>query len=220
MRPLGEYLAGLGLTIIGARLAGHGTRPSDLWGKTCRHWIASAEDGLTELKSKCRKVFIVGLSMGGSIALHLAAQNQVDGVVAICAPVYLDFKLYLSRPLRFLLGFKDELGRNIKDPVARRNHLGYSSVPPGAVLQFLYLLGTVRKHLDRVTIPVLLIQARDDLIIPWRNAAYIYDRLVNCEKKRLVWLKNSGHVATIDYDKFMVFEETFNFISESLNFSH
>lgn len=215
MRPLGDYLAGQGLTVLGVRLAGHGTQPSDLKGKTYRHWIDSAADGLAELKDRCGKVFVAGLSMGGAIALHLAANHPVDGVVAICAPVYLDLKLYLARPFKYLLGFKHEVGRNIKDPVARRNHLAYTGAPLGAAIQLLALLRSVRAELDRVTAPVLLIQAEDDCIVPPGNAPFIYRRLVNSAKKELIWLKKSGHMATIDYDKAITLAETYRFIKGS-----
>lgn len=216
MRPLGDYLAGQGLTVLGVRLAGHGTRPSDLRGKMNRHWIDSAAAGLAELKVKCDKVYVIGLSMGGTIALHLAANYQVDGVVAICAPVYMDLRLYLARPLKYLLGFKHEVGRNIKDPVARKNHLAYTSAPLGAAIQFLALLRSVRAELDRVTAPVLLIQAQDDCIVPPGNAPFIYHGLVNSVRKELIWLKKSGHMATIDYDSTIVLSETYRFIKEGI----
>lgn len=214
MRPLGETLTGQGLTVLGVRLAGHGTRPADLKGKTYHHWIDSAAVGLAELKTVCDKVYVAGLSMGGTIALHLAANYQVDGVIAICAPVYLDLKLYLARPLKHLLGFKHEVGRNIKDPVARKNHLAYTKAPLGAAIQLLALLRSVRAQLEPITVPVQLFQARDDLIVPPGNAPCIYHGLVNSVKKELIWLKKSGHMATLDYDKATVFSETVRFIKE------
>ena len=212
MRPLGDYLAGQGLTVLGVRLAGHGTRPSDLRGKTNRHWIDSAAGGLAGLKAKCGKVYIAGLSMGGTIALYLAANYQVDGVVAINAPIYMDLKLQLARPLKYLLGFKQEIVSNIKDPAARKNHFAYNSAPPGAAIQFLALLRSVRAGLDRVTAPVLLIQSRGDHIVPPGNAPLIYAQLVNSDRKELIWLEESGHIATIDCDRAIVFSEIFRFI--------
>lgn len=215
MRPLGYHLAAEGLTVRGVRLAGHGTRPADMKGKTFRHWIDSAAAGLAELKATCSRVFVAGLSMGGTIALHLAANYQVDGVIAICAPVYLDLILYLMRPFKYLMGFKYEVGRNIKDPVARKSHLGYPRIPLGSALQLIALLRSVRADLDRITVPALLLQARDDLIVPPGNAPFIYHRLVNSPQKKLVWLEKSGHVATIDYSKNIVFSETTRFIKEN-----
>jgi carboxylesterase len=212
---MGHHLAAGGLTVLGVRLAGHGTQLADLKGKSYRHWIDSAAAGLAELKASCSRVFIAGLSMGGTIALHLAADHRADGVIAICAPVYLDLKLYLMRPFKYLMGFKNEVGCNIKDPVARKSHLGYSRIPLSSALQLFALLRSVRADLGRITVPALLLQARDDLIVPPGNAPFIYHRLVNSPQKKLVWLEKSGHVATIDYNKDIVFSETIRFIKEN-----
>lgn len=200
--------------MLGARLEGHGTRPSDLRGVTFRQWIDSAEKSLDELRSRCGRVFIIGFSMGGTIALHIAGRHPVEGIIAICAPVRFDYKTYLGRTFKFILDFKSEIRRNIKDPSALKNHQSYSSVPPGTLLQFLALLRETRSHLEQVTAPVLLLQARDDMIISPQNAPYILEHLVNTKKKRLVWLDNSGHMATLDYDKDIVFKETYDFIKD------
>lgn len=90
MTPLGEYLHSEGMTVSAVMLAGHGTTPSDLRGKSWADWISSAVAGLEKLKSSCAHVFVIGFSMGGTISLHLAANYPVDGVITVCAPVYLD----------------------------------------------------------------------------------------------------------------------------------
>ncbi|MCL6634594.1 MAG: alpha/beta fold hydrolase [Peptococcaceae bacterium] len=215
MRQMGDYLHARGCTVMGVRLAGHGTRPSDLRGKTWRDWVGSAAAGLADLRAKCSRVYTVGLSMGGTISLYLAAFDRVDGAIAICAPVYLDLKLYLARPLKYLFNFKNEVTRNIKDPAARSGHLAYTGAPPGAVIQLLALLRSARSGLGRITAPVLLFQAEDDCIVPRENAPFIYQRVVKSTKKELIWLKNSGHMATIDHDKAVVFSETLRFIREN-----
>jgi len=51
MRPMGVYLAEKGLTVIGVRLAGHGTTPEDMARTGWRDWVASAEEGLRALVS-------------------------------------------------------------------------------------------------------------------------------------------------------------------------
>ncbi|MDD4767405.1 MAG: alpha/beta hydrolase, partial [Desulfotomaculaceae bacterium] len=84
MLPLGQYLHGQGLTVSGVLLDGHGTRPADLRGKSSADWIGTAAAGLAQLQSSCAHVFLIGFSMGGAIALHLAANYRVDGVVTVC----------------------------------------------------------------------------------------------------------------------------------------
>lgn len=214
MLKLGEYLAGRGLYIIGARLAGHGTDPSELKRKTYRDWIESSLKSLQELKNNCKEVYVAGFSAGGTIALHLAATSVVDGVITICSPVYLDLRLYLARPVRYMFNFKREVERNIKDPAARQRHISYKTVPLKAVLELLALMRLVRSELDQITVQALLFQAREDQVVPQGNATFIYNRLTGAPSKKILWLENSGHMATIDYDKEVVYTEIYKFISD------
>ena len=201
MLPLGEYLAAREVTVSGVRLAGHGARPADLKGLTYQHWINSAVAGLEELRKKCSRVFLAGLSMGGTISLHLAANYRVDGIITVCAPVYLDLRLYMAHPLKYLLNFKKEVDHNIKDREARKNHYAYTTVPPGAVIQLLRLMSSVRSELNKVSAPALLFHSRGDLIVDPGNGPYIFKNLTNAKNKSLIWLEKSGHMAVIDYDK-------------------
>lgn len=217
MLQLGQYLAGRGLSVNGVRLAGHGTSPASLKGITYHHWIGSALEGLQELRKDCKKIYAAGLSMGGTIALHLAAAGRLDGAISICAPVYLDLRLYLKRPLHYMLHFGREVDNNIKDPAARKNHLAYKSVPPSAVFQLLALLRLARSELKRITAPVMLFQSRDDRIVPRENVSYIYEQLTGAAARQVIWLENSGHIATIDCDKEIVFTCIYDFITASDN---
>jgi len=56
-----------------------------------------------------------------------------------------------------------------------------------------------------------VIQARGDRVVPPDNAQSIFDRVATTDK-RLLWLDRGGHIATEDYDKEIVFEETLRFI--------
>jgi carboxylesterase len=218
MMPLGEYLRDRGMTVSGVLLEGHGTEPSNLRGKSCNDWIDSAAAGLKKLKSRCSRVFLIGFSMGGTISLHLAAKNKVDGVITVCAPVYLELKLYLTRPLEYLLHFKKVVDLNIKNPGARKNHFAYNTVPPGAVIQLFNLMRSVRSELDCITMPALVFHSQDDGIVPSGNGPFIYNSLVNAATKNFIWLKNSGHMAVIDNDKEFIMSEIKTFIdSVSVN---
>lgn len=216
MTPLGEFLRSKGITVSGVLLEGHGTKPSNLKGISSADWIDSAVAGLEELKSRCSHVFLIGFSMGGTISLQLAANCQVDGVITVCAPLYLDLKLYLTRPLEYLLRFKKMVDYNIKNPAARKNHFAYNTVPPGAIIQLFSLMRSARAELDRITVPALVFHSRDDGIVPSGNGPFIYGNLVNSPCRNLIWLNNSGHMAVIDYDKELIMSEIKYFIDSVL----
>src|SRR5512146_2277882 len=69
MRLAGEYLHDRGYSVLGVRLAGHGTHPDDLARICWRDWLVSVEEGLAVLRGMCSRIFIIGQSMGGMVAL-------------------------------------------------------------------------------------------------------------------------------------------------------
>ena len=99
MRGLGQYLAQKGITALGVKLPGHGTKPEDLAGVTWLDWINEVHQTYTQLTQICDKVFVAGFSMGGTLALHLASHAPVAGVISMSAPVdrssYKDPRIYL-----------------------------------------------------------------------------------------------------------------------------
>ena len=81
------YLEARGIPHAMPTLRGHGTRPEDLRGVTWHHWYEDAERALDELLDRCERAVVMGLSMGGVVALHLAAQRpeRLAGVVTVAA---------------------------------------------------------------------------------------------------------------------------------------
>ena len=73
VRWLGEHLAGHDYTVYGPRLPGHAPHPHDLARYRWQDWYLTALDGCHLLHSHCQQVFVVGHSMGGCLALLLAA---------------------------------------------------------------------------------------------------------------------------------------------------
>ena len=70
MRYVGEELhRRFGFTIVGPRLPGHGTTPQDMATTSAKDWLGEAERALNELAARKSKVFVTGLSMGGTITL-------------------------------------------------------------------------------------------------------------------------------------------------------
>ncbi|MDP4104860.1 MAG: alpha/beta hydrolase [Bacillota bacterium] len=72
IRFLGEYIASQGYTVYAPRLKGHGTHFEDMEKCNYQNWIQSLEDGYHFLKQHCRDIFIIGQSMGGTLAINLA----------------------------------------------------------------------------------------------------------------------------------------------------
>src|SRR6266508_3574081 len=82
MRPLGEALAAHGIGSACPLLRGHGTHPDDMLNSPYTHWIEDVENGLDAVLSQHERVVIVGLSMGGTLALNVAARRAGDRRIA------------------------------------------------------------------------------------------------------------------------------------------
>lgn len=84
----GEQLAGKNFTVYEPRLTGHGTLPEDMENASYQDWIQSVEDGLDKLKETCSDIFVLGLSMGGTLTLYLAEKHpEIKGIMPINAAV-------------------------------------------------------------------------------------------------------------------------------------
>ncbi|SEH68246.1 carboxylesterase [Halobacillus karajensis] len=88
IKPLAEAYARGGYTVYCPRLKGHGTTPEDMETTSYQDWIASVESAYEWLLERCKKVFVVGLSMGGTLALYMASQyKRIAGVIPINAAI-------------------------------------------------------------------------------------------------------------------------------------
>jgi carboxylesterase len=217
MRFLGEYLAQEGgFTVIGPRLTGHGTAPEDMAQSTAEEWVRDIEQAMQTLQQRCSKLFITGLSMGGTLTLYMAAMypNVFAGAIPINGAIFLNSPdmaglAFMPSPPETVPG----VGSDIKKP--GETELVYPVVPVPTIRQIYALMGVTRELLPRVTCPTLIFQSREDHVVLPANAPYILDN-IGAEEKRLVWLENSYHVATLDNDKEFIAAETVSFIRQQL----
>ncbi len=215
MRPLGEFLAEKGYTVLGIRLSGHGTKMADLQRSHWQDWAASVLDGWHLLQSSTDRIFLMGLSMGGVLALYHAAFLPVHGVVSLSTPYQLERGPKLA-VLPYLTGIIPHLSKgkpDWHDPTAAKDHISYEKYPTRAIVQLTLLLQAMRISLPKVTIPALLMHAKGDLGVPPENMSRIYQELGTTEEnKEMIWLENSGHVLTRDLEKMTVFNNVLNFV--------
>ncbi len=210
MRPLGEALNRLGYTVLGIRLAGHATDPDDMRRSTWRHWAASVEDGYHLLRGVTEKVVLMGLSMGGSLALYTAARFPVAGVVAMAAPHHLprDPRLPLIPLLSLVRPYDPKGPPQWVDKEALKELVTYPVTPTRSYLELHLLLGEMRASLPRITAPVLLLYGREDPVVPAAGGHMeaIAAGLQNAARVEQHWLEGSGHILPADAQRARVAE--------------
>jgi carboxylesterase len=218
MRFLGEFLANEGrLTVCGPRLKGHGTSVEDMARSSAEDWIRSVEAGLQKLRERCSRIFMTGLSMGGTLTLYMAAMHPdvIRGAIPINGAVFINNSdlaglAFMAKAPATVPG----VGGDIKKPGV--TELAYQDVPVPAIRQIYALMSVTRELLPRVNCPTLVTQSRDDHIVVPENAAYIMDN-IGSQDKRLLWLENSYHVATLDHDKELIAGEILKFIQSHMS---
>jgi carboxylesterase len=217
MAPLAEALARDGFTVHAARIAGHATSPEDLAHTPWQDWVASARRALEELRARCRVVAVAGLSMGGAIALHLAATETLAAVVAMATPVRLrPVVARLARAARPLVRYLPVVVRlGPRAPEVLRYRVSYARIPLDAAHDLGVLLEQMRALLPQVRAPLLVVQGRRDWAIPRDSAESIY-RAVGSSVRRVVWLPKSRHVVTLDRDREDLYVEIRRFLAEHL----
>jgi carboxylesterase len=215
MRGLGEHLAQAGLTVLGVRLAGHATRLEDMIHSRWTDWFASVRDGYEMLHSACQQVFVIGLSMGGILALTLASHFSVAGVAAFSTPHHLppDPRLPIAK---WIALYKPTIPKGPPewfDMEAYARHVSYPADPVRSYVELDKMLEVMRAGLPRITAPVLLIYSRHDPTI--RAADGHMETILEAlgsDQKQGLWIENSGHVITSDAQRETVYRAATEFI--------
>lgn len=197
LRLIGEALHAEGYTVQGILLAGHGTKPEDLLAVTYQDWIESAQQGLNNLKKHCQKVVVIGHSLGGLLALQMAARNKINGLVTIAAAAQMsDRKTHLARFLKY---FRKFVAVPEKDwpPEQKKYLFRYTYFPVAAVAQLQRLATHTLGILPQITTDALIIQTRDDETVRPASANLIL-KDISSQRKECFWLaKGTHHVPVI-----------------------
>ena len=212
MRLLGEHLNQRGFTVLAVRLPGHGTTVLDMESTGWRHWYGAVVDGLYLLKSLCVEINVVGLSMGGLLALKLAAEYPIDRVAALSTPVLLADRRILHLPFHRL--FRRFVPKKRRDyDIDPQYYVGYDRTPLSSLSSLLELIRLVQEDIRSVRCPSLLIQSRREHTVRPESALFLMERL-GSKTKELFWLEKSGHIVTIDLERETVFAKVAEFLTE------
>lgn len=206
MAYLAAAVHGAGYTVVAPRLPGHGVRLPDM-ARDARsaQWRSTVAHEYAQLRTAHDTVVVCGQSMGGALAVLLAAAHRELPALVLLAPflgmsVRMQFQIIASMWWNFGAPYHIGTGgeRSLHDPVARVQTLG----PRVFTARMMNELRTVARAAERalpgVVVPTLYLQSREDNRISSEDAERHFAMLGSGEKVQR-WVVGSGHIISADY---------------------
>lgn len=156
-----------------------------------KEWIqASCEKVEWLINHGYKTIYLIGHSMGGVIATYLSTKYKEVKKLVLAAPAFYYLKvddnnvnlvenIKQTSNIIKTYSFQEVLGRFLK--------LNISSVS-----EFTKLVNEYHDSPKDVDIPILIIQGRDDTIVPVKSANYVYNN-VKSNVKRLLLVSGVNH---------------------------
>jgi carboxylesterase len=212
VRPWGEALADAGLSVRLPRLPGHGSTWQDMSVTRWADWLDAAGSAFDELTARCSDVFVMGLSMGGTLSLRLAELrgDAVSGLVLVNPSVHSESKALLALPLLMRVQASTKaIGNDIKKP--GQDEGSYDRVPLRALHSLTRGWADVRGGIASVHQPLLLFHSAEDHVVEPSNAAWVLTHVSSADVEERV-LPDSYHVATLDNDAPTILSGSLDFV--------
>jgi len=213
VRPWAEHLAEQGYAVELPRLPGHGTTWREMNTTTWADWYAELTSAFDRLAADNDAVVVGGLSMGGALALRLAADHpeRVAGVMVVnpaVATKRLDVKLLPV--LKHLIPSLPGIANDIKKPGVEEH--GYTRTPLKAAHSMFQAWPLLVADLPKVTAPLIYFRSAVDHVVDELSEPLITGK-VSSREVTVVPLPESYHVATIDNDAPTIFAESAAFVA-------
>ncbi|MHB8961534.1 MAG: alpha/beta hydrolase [Saccharofermentanales bacterium] len=220
VRPLAEFLnrQGEGYNVCCMILPEHGTSMDDLLKSSWKKWYSAAAAEFRRLSGIYQKVSVIGLSMGGNIALCLAASMNVHRIVTISTPIIIKNKLgYIAEFLSLFR--KYQLWRNtppLEGELKFNYEIGYPGMPVRSIAEVRKITIASFNRLHRIRQPILIAQSVKDRTTHARSPYMIYD-LISSEYKELLLLMDARHNAILSPEREKLFQAIELFLGREIH---
>ena len=222
-----------GYTVSCCQLAGHCGTEDDLLLTNWKNWADSVDVAFDALKRECDQVYVGGLSMGAVLSIEMASrrQEEIAGLLLYAPTLVYDgwsipwysaiLKFAMMTPIGKKYRFVEREPYGIKDKrlrariVASMNsgdssEAGILGTPASSVQEFWRLVDVVKRRLNFIETPTLILHARDDDVSSLKNAEIIA-RAVRGPAEIIV-LEDSYHLVTMDRQRDVVIDRSRQFI--------
>ena len=142
-------------------------------------WISSAESQIEFLLNhNYKKIYVIGHSMGGVIAAHLASKYKEIKKLVLVAPAFRYFyfkdgKVNIKGINETIKNLPTLLKEEDKEKVVAR----IQKTPIGTMLEFTKLVSTYEKDLESINCPILTIHGLNDNVVPIEGTDLVYNKV-------------------------------------------
>lgn len=180
-------------------------------------WIKAAETQIEKLINHgYKKIYIVGHSMGGVIACHLAQKYKEVKKLVLAAPAfkYLSFngeKIDLASINKSIKKTPDL----IKDYTLAQVISRAFKMSVSASIEFSKLVQEHHNDTKNIICPTLIIQGTKDLMVPVDSAKYVH-RTIKSKRNKLIFVKDVTHDVFMSSRKEEIYKLVIIFLREKI----
>jgi carboxylesterase len=219
MTPQAHAMAQAGFHVEQPRLPGHGTTVADMLTTDWSDWSAGAAAAYDRLAERVETIVVMGLSMGGTLTLWTGLQRQGDGKLAglICInpatqPQADDVVEMLVELVADGTPVIPGIGSDIADPDI--NEIAYEGTPVAGLISLVNDgIRPITGRFSELTVPLLLFSSTNDHVVPPADSAHL--AAAHGGDVELVTLTRSYHVATQDFDRDLINEQSLAFVANA-----
>lgn len=202
MQNLALFLNENNFNVITPRLSGHGTVPEDLKTKTWQDWYKSVSRSIAIASLQYKKVYIVGFSTGGLLALLSTKKQYKEFVSLVCINAALHLNDLRIKTLLPAISFWNDIvkvfnenkyAKEYVDNFPENPQINYNKHYVSSIEQLSLLMDKIKKNLHKIKKPILIIQGKDDPVVNPSSAHEIYEK-IESRFKKLKMINSSKHV--------------------------
>lgn len=205
-------------TIIVPIQKGSAQTPSKILNESVDTWYNQMADEYDILSKSCKKINVVGSSIGGTVSIKLSENKKVNNLYLVNTYLHPTYRFYyIINPEFYLKYFSEILSYTKKSQIAqinseegRKNHIAYWNMPYKPIRNSLDIINNLEDNLDKINNTVIIAHSKNDKTASPDYAQKIYNK-ISSNNKKIKWFNDSNHLLLLDYDK----EEVINYIINS-----
>ena len=208
VEKIAHYLNQYNLNIYAPRLKGHGTVPEDLKDMRYSDWYTSVSRAITIASLKYSKIYLLGFSTGGLLAMLSAKKKDMKFAGLICINAALNLNDIRVKTLIPAVSFWNDLvtavnandyAKEYINNKAENPDINYDKHYIDSISELSSLMDKTKKHIKHIKTPIYIMQSSDDPVVNPSSAYEIYNAIEHNDKKIEI-IESSNHVIITNED--------------------